>query len=140
MDGFVRSRAIIGPFILMVAGILPFINGISAWTAIGPDMLGCWYDHCIPTTILPFALQMLFGTFAVALGYNILKVGRWGEDIPAIALSLGVIELLMVVASSLYLSQWDEWAIPIPFYLMIWFSAILVMVGAVIVSAFRKED
>lgn len=141
-----RGKAIISPVILVVAGILPFINIIGAWLSVGPILLGCSYDGCIPCSLSPLFFQIMFGLAVIPLGYNTLKgksVSHSSEN-SFIALILGLSALILVVGNEFvvateYLTPFSEW-LPNPFYLMMWLNAILILGGAVIGLVFGNKN
>ncbi len=117
----------IGSVTLIVAGILPFINGIGAWLTVGPIMLGCSYDGCTPNTIWPFLLQMLFGVVVIGLG----RMGLKGNtELYGFALALAGVELVMAAINIPAFYHF----IPYPFYITFWINALLILVGAVVCS------
>ncbi|MFW9799989.1 MAG: hypothetical protein ACFFD9_06115 [Candidatus Thorarchaeota archaeon] len=124
----VKGRAIIGPVILMVAGILPFITGFLVALQVpgiaGPgDMYG---------TLAPFAVQAAFGIGVCVGGYILLRGDEIGGQGALIA---GLIELLLAT----FVLPPPPSFIPYVFYLMIWGDVILILVGRLVGLALREK-
>jgi len=135
----VRNIAIIGPIALMVSGVSPVINGISAWYLANPSFMGCTYDGCTPSTFFLYTIQIVVGFFGLVLGASILKGN--GEDSIGV-LWTGAFGLLFVILYELNLplnyGMLLSAYIPNPFYFMIWFNELLILAGGFIAYIFWK--
>ncbi|MFW9908176.1 MAG: hypothetical protein ACFFEF_06340 [Candidatus Thorarchaeota archaeon] len=140
MSKNVKNIAIIGPVVLLISGISPVINGISAWYFANPSFTGCTYDGCTPSTAFLYMVQIMVGFFGLVLGASILK-GNGENSIGALwtgasgLLFIILYELNLPLNYSMLLSAY----IPNPFYFMIWVNEVLLLAGASVAYIFWKD-
>lgn len=133
MVEFEKGKALIGPAIIVIAGILPIINGILAYLQV-PGIMG-GYDAY---PFAPFAIQIILG-FVILIVITVFarvpelkserRIGNY------IALGTGLFELYGLI----FILPPPPENIPYYFYIMIWINATLILIGAILTLIINDE-